>query len=212
MAKQEVKINEQQDQQSQQQSQRTQQATAGAGSQQGGTQQSSTRGMTPGFLASRAVIPMSPFTLLNPFTMMRRMIEVMDPESGQQTASTQQTWTPPVEVYKTDGTFVVRAELPGLESENLRVEIADNAIVLEGEREFDEESGGLCSSERCYGRFYRAIPLPEGANVNQVEARLDNGLLEIRVPVEQQQNRQIPIQTGQASPQASAQASSQRRS
>jgi HSP20 family protein len=208
MAKQDIKINEQQDQQSQQQSQRI----GAAGGSQLGRSQPGSAGQTPGFLASRVVLPMSPFTLLNPFTVMRRMIEVVDPESAQETASTQRAWTPPVEVYKTDGTLIVRAELPGLESENVRVEIADNAIVLEGEREFDEESGGLCSSELRYGRFYRAIPLPEGANVDQVEARLDNGLLEIRVPVEEQQNRQIPIQAGQTSTQASAQASSQRRS
>lgn len=225
MAKQDVKINEQQDQsqqqsqQSQQQPQRTefQRTGAAAGAQpapsQTGTSQTGATQREPGFLASRVVLPISPFTLLNPFTVMRRMIEVVDPESGQDMGTAQRTWAPPVEVYKTDGMYVISAELPGLELDNVRVEIADDVIRLEGEREFDEESGGLCSSELRYGRFYREIPLPEGAKLDQVIARFDNGMLEIRVPVAEHENRQIPIQTTAAGSQSASQTqtSAQRR-
>jgi HSP20 family protein len=149
---------------------------------------------------------MSPFSLLNPFMVMRRMIDVVDPET-ENIASSQRTWAPPVEVTRTNGTYVIRTELPGMDLDDVRVEIADNAIVVEGEREFknEAEKGGVCSSELHYGRFYRAIPLPEGANVDQVDARFDNGMLEIRIPVAEHHNRQIPIQTAAAGSKASAQ-------
>jgi HSP20 family protein len=197
MARQDIRTNEQQ---SQQQSQRS----STGGSQQGRAQQ-----QTPGFLASRAVFPMSPFSLLNPFMVMRRMIDVVDPEA-ESTASSQRTWAPPVEVQKTDGTYLIRTELPGLASDNVRVEIADNALVVEGEREFKKEggNGGMCSSELHYGHFYRAIPLPEGADVDHVDARFDNGVLEVRIPVAEQHNRQIPVQTTGAASQASSQSRS----
>src|SRR5258706_16337605 len=77
--------------------------------------------------------------------------------------------------------------------------MTDDAIVLEGERkcEHEENKGGVHITERRYGRFYRAIPLPEGAKTDQAQAKFENGVLEVEVPVEQpkEQRRQIPIQS-----------------
>jgi HSP20 family protein len=102
-----------------------------------------------------------------------------------------------------DGKLVVSAELPGLDDEDITVAIQDNAIVIQGEREFEQEEdeGGIHRTELRYGRFYRAIPLPEGAKTEQARAEFNNGVLKISVPVPQEQSnsRQIPIETGASS-------------
>jgi HSP20 family molecular chaperone IbpA len=71
----------------------------------------------------------------------------------------------------------VRADLPGVDPNDLNVEV-------------------IYITERQYGRFYRAIPLPEGTRVGEATARYENGVLEVNVPTEEQrtERREIPIQ------------------
>jgi HSP20 family protein len=87
--------------------------------------------------------------------------------------------------------------LPGLKPEEMKVEVTDDAIVIEGERRHETEGkeGGRWHSERRYGHFYRAIPLPDGADADQIRAEFRNGELHVTVPVQQSQSkrRQIPI-------------------
>ena len=110
----------------------------------------------------------------------------------------ERTWAPAVEVTQRDGNYVVRAELAGINPDDVRVEITNEAIVIQGERreERDEDKGGLHVTERRYGRFYREIPLPEGAKAETARARFENGVLEISVPVEEprSQRREIPLE------------------
>ena len=137
---------------------------------------------------------------MNPFSLMRRMSEELDRAFGESNEREQRerTWTPAVEVMQREGNFVVRAELPGLNQEDVKLEITDDAIVLEGERkdEREENKGGLHVTERRYGRFYRAIPLPEGAKTDDARAKFENGVLEVTVPTEEPKSkrREIPIQ------------------
>jgi len=113
-------------------------------------------------------------------------------------------WSPAIEVAERDGNYVVHAELPGLKPEEVNVEVADDALIIQGERrsQHEENQGGLHRSERRYGRFYRSIPLPEGVNPEQVRANFQNGVLEVTVPTTQQPSnrRQIPIQSGSSAP------------
>jgi len=148
-------------------------------------------------------LSLSPFEvfLTNPFLLMRRMIEEMDRAfsefSGSNNGDTS-LWTPAIEVSQRDGQYVVHAELPGLKPEDVKVEVLDDALVIEGERkcEHEEDRGGVHRTERRYGRFYRAVPLPEGATADQARARFENGVLEVMIPVSQQQSdrRQIPVE------------------
>jgi HSP20 family protein len=82
-------------------------------------------------------------------------------------------WSPAIEVSERDGNYVIRAELPGLKPEDVKLEIEDDALVLQGERrdEREQEEGGVRRTEIRYGRFYRSIPLPEGANMDQINAK-----------------------------------------
>ncbi len=144
----------------------------------------------------------------SPFGMMRRMMDEMDrmfDELGfrggraiQRGAWTEGPWTPEVDVFEREGKLVVRADIPGVSKDDVRVEVSEGAIVLEGERrhEHEEERGGVYRSERSYGSFRRVVPLPDGADPEKAEARFDNGVLEVSVdlPKERAHGKRIEIQ------------------
>jgi len=102
----------------------------------------------------------------------------------------QSLWSPQVEVRERDGKLVVCADLPGARKEDVHVEVHDNALILQGERRQENEQNqeGYYRSERSYGRFYRSIPLPEGVNPEQAQATFKDGVLEVAVPLPQEQS------------------------
>jgi HSP20 family protein len=150
---------------------------------------------------------------MNPFSLMRTMTEELDRTFNESNSRErgERAWAPAIEVTQREGNFVVRAELPGLNADDVKLEITDDAIVIEGERkvEHEETKGGIHVTERRYGRFYRAIPLPEGAKTDEARAVYTNGVLKVTVPTEEpkSQRREIPIQ-GDTSTSASESGSS----
>jgi HSP20 family protein len=146
----------------------------------------------------------SDFFGTDPFSLMRRMHEEMDRSFsrffGGQSGAEGRTWTPAIEVAERDGQLQIHADLPGLKPEDVKIEVKDNALVIQGERKYEHEEnkGGMYRSERRYGQFYREIPLPEGTNPEQAKAQFNNGVLEVRIPVPEKKNnrRTIPIGTG----------------
>ena len=131
----------------------------------------------------------------NPFRAMQRLSEEMDRmfddfgfggrlgapfwrETGGH------VWAPEVEVLQKNNELTIRADLPGLKRDEVSVEVADNAVTIQGERkrEHEEEREGYYRTERSYGSFYRVIPLPEGAISDQAKASFRDGVLEITMP------------------------------
>ena len=106
-------------------------------------------------------------------------------------------WTPQIEVFQRENQLVVHADLPGLSPDDVNVEIEDGVLAISGERRQQSEhrDRGLYRSERSYGSFYRAIPLPEDVNEEQINASFRDGVLEVTVPLpEQQRQRSRRIQ------------------
>ena len=168
-------------------------------------QEVSQRGIRRGEYPAWPSLTPSEFFRHGPFSLWRRMNEEMArvfgefaPERGEEGRT---GFAPPIEVRENDGKYEIRAELPGVNPDDVRLEITDDAVVINGERraERKEERGGVHIMERRYGRFYRAIPLPEGAKTGDATARFNNGVLEVDVPIERRQtkSRQIPIQSAQ---------------
>lgn len=100
-----------------------------------------------------------------------------------------------VEDYTDDGTYMIRAELPGLDPEkDVEVTVDAGRLTIRAERR--EESKQDRHSEFRYGSLTRSVPLPEGADAGKISARYDQGILEVTVPVPKQPKagpRQISI-------------------
>ena len=149
-----------------------------------------------------------PFT--GPFTFMRRMSDEMDRMFDEFNLRRRFTppelptfeWTPIVELVEKDEKLYVRAELPGLTKEDVKIDVTDDLLTLQGERkqEKEEKEKGYVRTERFYGSFYRAITLPEGAKPDLAKATFKNGILEIEVPIEVKKpiaGRHVPITEGE---------------
>jgi HSP20 family protein len=93
-------------------------------------------------------------------------------------------WSPQIDVLEREGQFAVRADLPGMTKEDVKVDVTDDAVTIQGERKHHkkEEREGYYYSERSYGSFYRSIPLPEGAEASKAAATFQNGVLEVTMP------------------------------
>jgi HSP20 family protein len=93
-------------------------------------------------------------------------------------------WVPDVEVFHRNSELVVRADLPGLTKDEVKVDVTEDRVTIQGERkrEREEEHEGVYRSERSYGRFCRDIPLPPGTISDQAKASFHDGVLEITMP------------------------------
>jgi HSP20 family protein len=133
---------------------------------------------------------------VNPFALMRQFTEEMDRTFGQ-LPNGNGAWRPAIEVKQEKDKLTVKAELPGIKKEDVKVNISDGALTLEGERKLEKEEKreGYVHSERSYGKFLRSIALPEGAKTDQAAAQFKDGVLEITIPVPEakETGRQIPI-------------------
>jgi HSP20 family protein len=105
---------------------------------------------------------------------------------------------PHIEVQQRRGELMVRADMPGLQPEDINVTVDHGVLTISGERreEHRDERDGFVRSEVTYGTFFRTIPLPEGADENRLSATFRNGVLEIRIPVsDREQGRRVRVQS-----------------
>jgi HSP20 family protein len=94
-------------------------------------------------------------------------------------------WSPQIDVFERDNRLVTKVDLPGLKKEDVKVEVTDGHLAISGERksETEETKDNVYRCERSYGSFYRAVPLPEGAKLEDVKATFAEGVLEVSVPL-----------------------------
>ena len=107
-------------------------------------------------------------------------------------------FAPSVEVSDDGAALKVTAELPGMEKDDVTLQIEGNALVISGEKKSGSENKdeGVFRTERYYGYFQRAIPLPEDINREAAEAQFTNGVLTIRFPKNEgatERNKRIEI-------------------
>lgn len=107
-----------------------------------------------------------------------------------------QSWVPALDVWETDSEVVYAFDLPGIPEEKISIEVKDDTLTVSAERERTEEvkDENLYRFERRYGTFSRAVGLPQGVDQDKIQARYENGVLEIRVPKpEEQKPRKIEL-------------------
>lgn len=105
-------------------------------------------------------------------------------------------WTPAVDIYEKNDAVVVKAELPGVEKDQISVEVKDGILTLRGERKFerDVKEESFHRIERSYGTFLRSFSLPVSVDQEQVKATFRDGVLEVELPKkEQAKSKQIQV-------------------
>ena len=121
---------------------------------------------------------------------------VFDAPSPGGNGSTLRRWMPAMDLVETGDHFVLRADLPGLGEEDVKIEPEDTVLTVSGERRAEHESGGegYYRVERAFGGFSRSLTLPKGIDPEGVSASFDRGVLEVRIPKpEERKPRRIEI-------------------
>jgi HSP20 family protein len=108
-------------------------------------------------------------------------------------------WTPAIDLVEEGDHFVLRADLPGVTEDQVKVELEDNVLTVSGERrsEHEDRKEGYYRLERASGSFTRSLTVPEGNDPEAIQARFENGVLEVRIPKpEQPKPRRVAINVG----------------
>ena len=106
------------------------------------------------------------------------------------------TWYPAVDIFDNDNEIVLKAELPGLNKEDIDIHVEENLLTLRGERKREEEikEKGYFRSERAYGTFSRSFTLPATVAANKIGASYKDGILTVTLPkAEEAKPRQIEV-------------------
>lgn len=117
-------------------------------------------------------------------------------EDGSSIATS--VWSPAVDLKEEPDKFVLKADLPGVDPKDIEVTMEDGVLTIKGERRFEseQERQGYKRVERAYGTFYRRFALPDTAEADKIEARSENGVLQVVIPKhERAQPRQITVKT-----------------
>ena len=108
-------------------------------------------------------------------------------------------WAPRVDVSENDDAFVIKAEIPGINKDDVKVSLENGVLTLQGERRQEHEQKGwrFHRMERSYGHFMRAFTLPSNVDESHLKASFHNGLLEVDIPkLERTPSRalQVPVE------------------
>ena len=136
--------------------------------------------------------PLSSFTRWNPIRdledMQRRFSTLLDiaatGNGGEKEMLTVTEWSPSVDISEDDKEFLVKAELPDVKREDIKVNVENGVLTITGERKFEKEEKGkkYHRIERSYGSFTRSFTLPEAVKADKVAAEFKDGLLHVRLP------------------------------
>jgi HSP20 family protein len=109
--------------------------------------------------------------------------EAFSPALAEGEVSTR-TWAPPVDIYEDGDNLVLKAELPGVNPDDVEIRVEDNTLYLKGERKFEKEvkEQNYHRIERSYGTFTRTFSLPNSLDADKVTANYKDGVLTLVMP------------------------------
>jgi HSP20 family protein len=120
----------------------------------------------------------------SPFADFGELRERLDRIFDDLTNGRRKAWRLSVDVIEEDDRFVMRANLPGIKAEEVKIKVSDDTLTVSGEHEEtkEEEKKNYVRRERRYGSFSRSMALPHGVKADDVEATIEDGVLEISIP------------------------------
>jgi len=124
----------------------------------------------------------------------RRRIELAESNDSDSSVA---DWTPAVDIVEEKDRFVMRADIPGVNAEDIDINMENGVLSVSGERHLEngEEIDGVRRIERLSGKFYRRFTLPEAANAEEISAQSANGILEVSIPKQPRiQARRITVE------------------
>jgi HSP20 family protein len=97
----------------------------------------------------------------------------------------ERTWTPAIDVVRENGNLVVRADIPGIKPEEVKIEVEDDILTVSGEHEEhkEEKDKHYVRRERRYGSFSRSMALPPGVEAKSIKAKTHDGVVEVTIPL-----------------------------
>jgi HSP20 family protein len=124
-----------------------------------------------------AIVRWEPFTFQNLFD------SVFDAPSPTRSGALRR-WMPAMDLVEGDDSFVLRADLPGLTQDDIKIEFEDRTLTVSGTRKAEHETkkDGYVRVERAFGSFSRSLTLPQGIDPEAVTASFENGVLEVTIP------------------------------
>jgi HSP20 family protein len=124
-------------------------------------------------------------TRWDPFTELGELRSRLDRMFDERLGVREREWTPAIDVVRVDGHLVVRADLPGIKPEEVKIEVEDDILTVFGEHTEgkEEKDEGYVRRERRYGSFRRSMALPPGIDPKKIEARSHNGVVEVTIPL-----------------------------
>jgi HSP20 family protein len=104
----------------------------------------------------------------------------------------QREWSPAIDVVRENGDLVVRADVPGIKPEEVKIEVEDDILTVSGEHEErkEEKDENFLRRERRYGSFSRSMTLPPGVEAKKIKARTHDGIVEVTIPLPQEAKKE----------------------
>lgn len=136
-----------------------------------------------------------PWSLLNQLS--RELGRLPDVPAGDDSVSAAD-WSPAVDIREEDDAYVLHADVPGVDPKDIELHMENGVLTLRGERKYEneEEKEGYKRVERMRGTFFRRFSLPDTADAENISARSQNGVLEVRIPKQAKvQPRRIEIES-----------------
>jgi HSP20 family protein len=126
-----------------------------------------------------------PLTRWDPFAELGELRSRFDRVFDELAGGRERAWTPAIDVVREDGKLVMRAEIPGIKPEEVKIEVEDDILTVSGEHEErkEEKDKHYLRRERRYGSFSRSMALPAGVDASKIEAKTHDGIVEVTIPL-----------------------------
>ena len=113
-----------------------------------------------------------------------RLFEDVFSQPGGYDSDAMVAWRPPVDIVDTREAILIFAEIPGVDKDDVTIEVKDNVLTIQGERGVDKSigNGSYYRSERIFGKFGRSFALPTMVRTDNIKASCKNGILKITIP------------------------------